>query len=628
MSNRRLTTIVAADVVGYSRLMHSDESGTRTAFSTIRQKIIEPKVAQYSGRIIKEMGDGLLFEFSSVVDAVTFATDLQGNLAQLATDKADGLSLVFRIGINIGDVIAEDDDLHGDGVNIAARLEAICKPGGICLSGSAYNQLSGKLDLSFEDLGEQKVKNIPDAIRAWSVIFDQKALALTTLVQKVSSPKSHTWFKSGRPMILAGIAVLLAIGGLFYVFQWRLDTIKRQSGSDLDASPSIAVMPFDNLDAGDERQYIVDGITTDIITDLSKFRRLFVISSNSSFVYKNKEVPAQQVATELGVRYVVGGSIQWGSERLRINVQLIDADESRTLWTERYDRSSEDLFDVQNEIIKRIVASLAFRVNAAEEKAAFKKETDNLKAYELYLRATYHYLNESEAGYRKATALLEQASEESPDFAKAKGYLAWMLRQGASWGWEKDKEAANKRAYNLALEALRLEPGDAFIHSVLGHQYLFRREYDKSEAAFARATELNPNDPDLLVDASQPLIYLGKPEEAVQLIDKAMQVSPHFPQWYHGIRGWALTEAGRYEEAVATLGKMHKPRSWVHRQLAVALVGLNRVDEARKEIEKMLVKQPDFKLPSLEQWAKDWPYKETHTLEIARKSLVIAGAPQ
>lgn len=371
---RRLAAILSADVVGYARLMGSDEPGTLEALKSDRSRIFEPKARQYGGRIIKVMGDGILMEFASAVQAVSFAVAVQ-NLAMSRNDTLpEAQRILYRIGINVGDIIVEGQDIYGDGVNIAARLESLSEPGGVCLARNVYSQVKDKLELTFEHLGEKAIKNIADPVSVYRIAFDEKSAALAEPVEEVLSvaTKSRRW-----PITIAFLILLsVALGGYYY---WQrqqpeFETAKPANMSfPLPNKPSIAVLPFANIGGDKSQEYFADGITNDLITDLSKFNHLFVIAANSTFTYKGKAVKVRVVAEELGVQYVLEGSVQYSGDTMRINAQLIDAVSGHHIWAERYDRKADDLFTIQNEIIRTILATLNLQVQDAEINRALKQ---------------------------------------------------------------------------------------------------------------------------------------------------------------------------------------------------------------------------------------------------------------
>ena len=397
---RKLAAILSADVEGYSRLMVDDEGATVRTLSTYRNSIID-LTRQFRGRVVDSPGDNILAEFSSVVDAVNCAVEIQRVLAELNAKLPDNRKMAFRIGVNLDDVIEEDGRIYGDGVNTAARVESMAEAGGICISGAAYDHVESKLSLEYIDLGEHKLKNIPKPVR----------------VYRIGKAPEASYPRASRKLMIP-------------------------------EKPSIAVLPFVNISGDLEQEYFVDGITNDIITALTEFKFLFIIASNSSFAYKGKPVKVQQISEELGVRYVLEGSVQKAGDRLRINAQLIDATTGSHLWAERYDRNAQHLFDIQDEIVETIVATLAFKVDAAERERVMSKRPENLDAYDYWLRGRNIWFGFTKEANAKAGSLFKKAIELDPSWARPYGYMAWVHVNDSTFGWSKDP----KRSMELALE--------------------------------------------------------------------------------------------------------------------------------------------------------------------------------
>ncbi len=404
---RRLTTILAADVVGYSRLMAADEAGTLAQPKTHRKEIIEPKTAAYHGRVVKLMGDGTLMEFGSVVDAVNFAVDVQRTMAERNAGVPEDRRIAYRIGINIGDIIVEGDDIYGDGVNVAARLEGLAEPGGICVSRPVHTQIRGKVDLAFEDLGKQQVKNIPEPVRVFKVLLDSPATGHAA-VPPPAAKRSLRW-----PVVAVGLAALVIVAGaILWQRPWeeRLEPASEANMAfSLPDKPSIAVLPFANMSGDPEQEYFADGMTDDLITDLSKISGLFVISRNSAFTYKGKAVKVRQVAEDLGVRYVLEGSVRRVGDEVRINAQLIDATTGGHLWAERYDGSLADVFDLQDKVTERIVDALALELTPQEAQRVTGPGTDNVAAHDAYLLGLTFYYRRTPESFAKAKIHFERA---------------------------------------------------------------------------------------------------------------------------------------------------------------------------------------------------------------------------
>jgi TolB-like protein/class 3 adenylate cyclase len=620
--HRRLAAILAADVVGFSRLMGEDEAGTLAALKTHLEELIEPTVAAHEGRVVKLMGDGVLAEFPSAVEAVRCAIEVQRAMVERNAEVPEARQIQFRIGVNLGDVISEGDDIYGDGVNVAARLEGLAEPGGICLSSTVHLQVRNKVDVGFQDLGEKDLKNIAYPVHVFGVLLDG---------EPAPAPQpTKAWPRGPAVQFLGMLLVVMILLGGGYVGWLKLQSLDTEPASvermalPLPEKPSIAVLPFGNLSGDPEQEYFADGITNDIITDLSKFKNVFVIASNSTFTYKGKPVKVQQVAEELGVRYVLEGSVQRTSERVRINAQLIDATTGQHLWAERYDRDTQNLFAIKDEIIETIVATLTFKVDTVERERVFRKDTENLEAYDYYLRGRDTWFGWTKEANAEAGKLFEKAIELDPNYARAYGFLTWVHVNDWRYGWSEDPDASMQRAVELAQKANALAPDDYESHWNLGFVYLYRREFDRAEAEYERALALNPNDADFLVEMSEALVYLGRPEEAIAQIKKAMRLNPHFPEWHLWDLGWAYHVAGRDEEALATLRRMNNPPPGVHQTLARVYVRLGRPEQARAEIGEFLEKEPDATLET----AKRQPYKDQAQLNQMLDDLRKAGMPE
>jgi adenylate cyclase len=444
---RRLAAILAADVAGYSRLIGSDEIGTVDALKALRREIVDPTIAEHNGRIVKTTGDGMLVEFASVVDAVNCAMGVQGKMAE--SNGSATQRLTFRIGINVGDIIIDGDDILGDGVNIAARVENECEPGGVCVSGNAFEQVRGKTGFAFEDLGERALKNIDRPVRLYAA-------------RAAATPSSAN------------------------------RSAKTQRALPLPNRAAIAVLPFTNMSGNREQEYFSDGISEDIITALSKLRSFSVIARNSSFVYKGKSVHIKQVADELGVGYVVEGSVRRGGDRVRITAQLNDATTGRHVWAERYDRELADVFAVQDEITEAIVASIEPRLYAAENFRTSRKPPDSMDAWELLMRAMSHFWRVTQEDNVIAQALLEKAVAIDPNYGRALGLLATSHCFCAHMGWE-DIATVAPIAERAALAAIAADSEDPWAHSALGSVHMGMRRFDDSLAAFETALRLNPS---------------------------------------------------------------------------------------------------------------------------------------
>ena len=622
---RRLTTILAADVVGYSRLMGEDESGTLAALKAHRAELIDPKAAQYNGRTIKLMGDGALMEFPSVVEAVTFAVEVQLAMAERNREVPEDRRIVYRIGINIGDVIVEGDDIYGDGVNIAARLEALAEPGGICVRRNVRNQIRDKLDLDFEDLGEIEVKNITRQIRTFRVVLDEKAEALATPVIE-DFTKRGTRGTRYRPVAAAAIVMLLlVVGGTLWWRPWA------QELTELPDRPSLAVLPFDNFSGDPALDYFSDGVSEDIITMLSRFPDLAVISRNSSFVYKGKATDIRQIGKELGAAYVLEGSVRKQADKIRLTAQLIEAASGEHVWAERYDEEGTDPWALQDEVITKIVNSLTGeegQLKQAEYKRTWGKDSGSLEEYDYYLRGHELFINaETEEVLEQAGAVWAEGLRKFPNSSLLRAKLA-LYHLMFVWGyWSDDPVASIQQAERLAQEALSL-PASSPQARRLGHWAMawaqqmkgdLPRALEEAKAAIA----LSPYDTYMVGDLAGILAMAGEPGDAVALLEEMQTRDPNFD------RHWALAVAyyvvGDDERAIQTaleyrLGSLDR-----YVLLASSYVRLGQMDEARAAIEKLLELNPQF---TQDDFKDNYLYSDPSTMQRQAADLGKAGLPE
>lgn len=544
---RKLAAILAADVVGYSRLIGADETGTLARLKMLRQEFIDPTIAEHRGRIVKLMGDGALVEFASVVDAVECGVAIQRGMAERNEDVPEDQRLQFRIGINLGDIVVEGDDIYGDGVNVAARLEGLAEPGGICLARAARDQIRDKLDLTLDDLGEVAVKNIARPIRVFRVLTDPNVVAVAPPKARIQIPV--------RVMALIAGAILLAglTGAVLWQGPWAPGAVVQSS--PLAASSSIAVLPFENLSEDSDQEYFSDGVTDDIITDLSKFHDLLVMASNSTFAYKNKPASVGQVGRELNVRYVLEGSVQRNDQRVRINVQLIDGASGQHLWAERYDESIDDIFELQNRITKRIVQSLAVRLTDIELDRVAAKPTSNLEAYDYVLKGRALAANLTRGDNFEAREMFRRALDLDPSYAPAYSGLGFTYFHGVLYGWAVLPNRDLDRAFTLAQKSLDLDKSDVVAHRLLGRVYLFRKEYDLGIVELERALALNPNDAASYADQGLNLVWSSRPEGAILAFETALRLDPNMGAEGLFHLGLAYYLTGRYQDAVLHLGR-------------------------------------------------------------------------
>jgi TolB-like protein len=622
---RRLAAILSIDVVGYSRLMGRDEVGTLAALKAHRAQLIDPKAVQYGGQTIKLMGDGALMEFASVVDAVRFAVEVQCAMRDRNADMAEDQRIEFRIGINIGDVIAEDGDIHGDGVNVAARLEGLARPGGICIRRNVRNQVRDKLDLDLEDLGEVEVKNIERPIRAFHVVLNEKAAALATAVVAPPRDKRSRWGQ-----IAAAAALSLAvIAGFVWWQPWAPEfepVTAVEMEQPLPDKPSIAVLAFDDLSQGADQGYLSDAISEEIITKLSRFSEFFVIARNSSFHYRDTATDVRDIARELGVRYVLEGSQQKAGDRLRVTVQLIDAVAGNHIWAETYDRDLVDIFAVQDEITRTIVATLEENIDLAEYDRLLRQPTESLGAYELVRRGRGEWLKFTPEGNEESKLLAEKALELDPNYSEAYIRLFWAHINCFRWGWceTHSREESLGVALEMARKAVELDPFSHRAHWVLANGTMQSGDLDQAIAEYDRAIELNPNSASVRADSIETLVYVGRAEDAISRTRAAIRLNPYHPDWYLWNLGWAQYFAAQYEDALASLRKMNKTPNGARRTLAPVLVRLGRLEEAQAVIAEFRKNEPGYSLADVNRVS----FEHKEYLERWTEDLRSAGLPE
>jgi TolB-like protein len=570
-AQRRLAAILAADVVGYSRLMQADEAGTLAALKTRRRDVLQPAITRHRGRIVKVMGDGVLVEFASAVNAVTCAVVLQEAMEAANAGLPDDRRIVLRIGINLGDVMVEGQDLYGDGVNIAARLEALAEPGTMVASQTVVGQIRGKVQFDFDDLGDQVLKNIAEPVRVYRI--------------------SHR----------------------------SANVVDAPRAPELASKPSVAVLPFTNMSGDPEQEYFSDGMTDDVITELSRFRNLFVIARNSSFAYKGRSVNIAAIARELRVEYILEGSVRKASQRVRITAQLIDAASGSHIWAERYDRELVDIFAVQDEVVNKIAARLEGRLAASIAHRARRKPTQSMDAYECILRARVHL---GTFDWSAAEPLLLHATTLDPDYAQAHAWLAWSLI--CRFFFDSRAELLD-RSLNHALRAVALDENDGLCHCLLAQAHTFRREFDAAGIHYERALALNPGDILTIAHRCRWLTCMGRQEEALAGLDDVILREPFPPSWYWEARAIALLAARRYRDAIEAISRMSRIHDYVHAYLAACHAQLGQGEEARAEAAEVLRMQPDFTIRRL---MLAEPFKNPADAEPEVEGMRKAGLPE
>jgi TolB-like protein/class 3 adenylate cyclase len=512
---RKLAAILSADVEGYSRLMDDDEEATVRTLTSYRNAITD-LVQQFRGRVVDAPGDNLLAEFTSVVDAVNCAVEIQRDLAERNTELAYNRQMQFRIGVNLGDVIDENGRIYGDGVNIAARVESLAEAGGICISGRAHDQVENKLGLEYEDLGKHEVKNISRPIQVYRVLSYPGAAAHRVVQAKETVGRK--WRKIG--FAAAVVIVVAAALGIWQLYISR-PTIEPASvdkmAFPLPDKPSIAVLPFDNLSGDPEQEYFSDGLTDQIISTLSKIRNLFVVARNSTFTYKGKPLKIKRVAEDLGVKYVLEGSVQRTTDRVRITAQLINATTGYHVWSERYDREQKNIFDIQDDITMEITKAIGIEIIEGEQARIWQKsQTSNLSAYEKVLQARYYFNKQNKKDSARARSYYKEALALDPNYARPYLGLGWIHWQGARYGWVESPKESIKMAYEFAQEAINLDGNLEDAHILLASIYIVQRQHDK----------------------------------AIELIERAVANSPNSAHYNAFLAGW-LGLAGRWQEGIS-----------------------------------------------------------------------------
>jgi adenylate cyclase len=607
---RRLAAILAADIAGYSRLMGVDEVGTLQALKAHRRDLVDPAIALHRGRIVKTTGDGMLVEFASIIDAVGCAVAVQRGMLSRNAGVAEDKRIIFRIGINIGDIIIDGGDIFGDGVNVAARLEVLCEPGGLCISRSANEQIRDKLSLAFADLGEQTMKNITRAVG----VFGLAASEIAALPEE-DLPKAP----ARGPIAANGEKGPRSVSngqGLAAAEMERTRPV---------AKPSIAVLPFANLSVDPGQEFFADGLTEDILTGLSRFRDLFVISRNSTFRFKGKAVDVRTVARELGVQFVLEGSVRRAGDTVRVTAQLIDADTDRHIWAERYDRRLEDIFAIQDEVTSSIIAILPGRLEAVARDRAKRKAPDNLAAYEYVLAGKLLHHRSAKSENAEAVRLLERAIALEPDYAHAHAWMACTLGQSYVYGWCDDVEATLNQIVEELRVALALDDNDSDVHRILAATSLAaHHDHEKAVYHQERALGLNPNDDLIVVQQGEILTWLGRPEEGIEWIRKAMRLNPFHPQRFWSHLGRAYFVARRYDEAIKAFQRIDQPDHTTFAALAACHAASGDDAAAKASAQEALKLAPNF---GVARSLATQHYKLESDLEHLRAALLRAGLP-
>ena len=615
---RKLSAILSADVKGYSLLMADDEAATVKTITAYRDTFFS-LTRKHHGRVVDSPGDNILTEFGSVVDAVRCATEIQEELRTRNAELPEKRRMIFRIGINLGDIIQEGERIYGDGVNIAARIESLADPGGISISGTVYDSVVGKkLGFGYEYSGEKNVKNIVKPVRVYKVIFSQG-----TRAQSAVTPKKRMHRPWIRIALIATAVLLLGLAGAI----WRFypSPLPSKAKPDLPDKPSIAVLPFVNMSADPQQEYFSDGLTEDIITGLSKIPRLFVIARNSSFTYKGKPVKVQQIGRELGVRYVLEGSVRKDGERIRITAQLINAGNGHHIWAERYDRHLKNIFSLQDEITEQILTAMEVNLTTGEQARLRRKGTTNRKAYEKVLKADEYYGRMTKEDNAQARQAYKEAMALDPEYAVPVVGLSYSHWMDVINGWSMSPRKSMKEAEQLAQRALELDDSLADTHVLLGNIYLMNGQYQQAMEAGERALTLEPNGADVNALLGLMLRYLGRPEKAISVLEKAIRLNPIPPAWYLYNIGDAYRLAGLYDLAIASFKKALElnPDYFLAKVYLAATYGeTGREEEGRRVADEVLRMNPRF---SVEPYAKRLPYKNRDDIKQIIEGLNKAG---
>ncbi|TDJ70166.1 MAG: adenylate/guanylate cyclase domain-containing protein [Proteobacteria bacterium] len=580
-ARRRLAAILSADVVGYSRLMGNDEQATVNTLNAYRQ-VFRERITEHEGRVVDTAGDSVLATFDSVVEAIQCALEIQQTLEVLNDPLAESRRMRFRIGVNLGDIIEQDDGtVYGDGVNIAARLESLAPAGGVTLSGQVHDFIEGKIKEPVTFIGEHEVKNIARPVRVY-----QLGRALETAADPTS----------------------------------RDNTPAR---SNLPDKPSIAVLPFTNMSDNADEAYFADGISEDIITELSRFQELVVVARNSTFVYKDKAVKAQDVGADLNVRYILEGSVRKAGGRVRVTAQLVEAASGHHLWAERYDRSIEDVFAVQDELTSKIVATLHGRLLDSERRRIRSDDrTENLQAYELVLRGRELWFRFTEEDNCAARRLYKEAIALDPEYGRAYASLAWSYVTAYNEYWTDDPQGSLDKALKIALDGVRVNPASHSNRLALGQVYFYKKMLNRALENFEKGIELNPNDPDGYVFLATALSHNGAPEEALERLEHAFALNPNLAQWHRSIYIVAYFNARRYDDAIAVWNKLDEPPVYFLRWIAATFAHLGRSDEALENARKYMARYPNF---NLDEHLSRMPFRHTEDLDHYAAGLTRAG---
>ena len=633
---RKLKAIFSADVKGYSRLMGDDDKSTVNTITAYR-KIIAELIEEHQGRVVDSPGDNILAEFGSTLNAVNSAIEIQQRLETENGKLPDNRRMDFRIGINLGDIIHKDDRIYGEGVNVAARIESLADPGGICISRGVFDQIKNKVRQGFEYLGEHAVKNITEPVRIYRVL-----LAPEYEGRVIGEPAARST-KMKRPAAVAIAMIVVASVLLLWMYYPRLPdkrlTSEAQTSPPMSEKASIAVLPFNNMSDDPQQEYFSDGISEDIITDLSKITGLIVIARNSSFTYKGKSVNAQQIGQELRVRYLLEGSVRKAGGQVRINAQLIDTSNSQHLWAERYDGQMDDVFALQDKITRKIISALALKLTSSEQKAITDKGTDNIQAYDEFLKGWQGYRLLTKSGFAEAKIHLKKAVELDPEFARAYAALAvlyWKaiqlaapeLRQGLGLTNRAEKNAVRTQPHLLVKKAMKKPT--ALAHGLMSQFYLFRYQHDQALAEIEQAVAMDPNDPELYAWMSHILWLMGKNNEAIESAKMGLRLDPNNPTTYLIQLAKAYLPDGNLEESMQVLERAKRLNPELSGSIAATqsiIYGIQGQNEKARTAYNIYLKSRQHPVRNLNDILLYLPFADPKKLDRIAEALIKAGAP-
>ena len=628
---RRLTAILAADVQGYTHHTERNEEASTTTLRLYRA-VVEEAIAAHKGHIFSSAGDGVVAEFPSIVEAIRCAVEIQNEIAERNESVPEKDRMQFRIGVNLGDVIAEDNNLYGTGVNVAARLEQLAEPGGICVSQTVYDQVRKIVEIPFQDIGARRLKNISEPVHVYRIAAER----LPWPRRLFSRNNVRRRFGAGAGVLLLLLAAAAVAAGSFYLRQpAALWDAMLGTSAELPEHPAIAVLPFDDMSSTHDQQYLADGITEELITGLAKIPELVVMARTASFAYKDKPTDVRQVRKDLGVHYIVDGSIQRSDHDVRVTAQLIDAGTGRELWVESYDRQIENIFAIRDEITRSIAGTLgglSGKLAKAEVTRLAGKNPNSFTAYDYLMRGWYEWHKFTPESNAAARDLFEQARKIDPDYARAYVGLSWAYANDFDYEWTDDYAKTLKLSLDMASAAVKLDPGDYQARWSLGWAYLYHRQHDKALAEYARARELNPNDAELIAEMANLLIFRGEPKQAIEQAKEGIRLNPFHENWYVEYLGWAYAEAGMPKEAIEVFQKaidLENPADdqlWYFPTIAAAYAAVGRMDDARKIVKTLLSRKPQYSTSN--SVSRSFPYRTQEQVDRYVNAARSLGLPE